>query len=157
MSSYIHNEMILFLQSAALGALLLLCYDLLAAVRNVIPHHPAFVALEDLLYWLGTGIFVFVRVYQTNQGILRSFLFLGVLLGVILCHATVGPIFVKIWTKTLAFPVLIVKISIKRLLFLCRRCKIFVYKSANRWKRCGKVRGLRTKRGKQVEKVEKEA
>lgn len=157
MSSYIHNEMILFLQSAALGALLLLCYDLLVAVRSVIPHNPAAVAIEDLSYWLGTGLFVFVRVYQTNQGILRSFLFLGVLLGVILCNATIGPLFVKIWTKILTFPVLFVKISIKRLIFLGRRCKIFVYKSANHWKGCRKDRGLRTKRGKQVEKVEKEA
>lgn len=155
MSAYIHVEMLLFLQSACMGALLLLCYDLLAALRQAIPHHPAAIAAEDLLYWLLTGMTVFARIYQSNQGILRSFLFLGMILGVLLCHATISPLFVKIWTKILTIPVFFIKKLIKRLLFLGGRCKIFMYKSANQRIQRKKERSLRIKRGKQIEKVEK--
>lgn len=77
MSSYIHNEMFLFLQSVITGAVLLFCYDILRAVRKVIPHSTAAIAAEDLIYWTGCSMGVFACVYRSNQGILRFFSFRG--------------------------------------------------------------------------------
>ena len=36
MSAFIHHELLLLLRTIAVGAVLLLCYDLLAAFRNVL-------------------------------------------------------------------------------------------------------------------------
>ena len=80
MSSYIHHEMLLFLQAVVTGAALLLCYDFLRAFRRVIPHDTFWVAAEDILFWLFCSIAVFSSVYRTNQGSLRFFLFLGIAL-----------------------------------------------------------------------------
>ena len=38
MSAFIHHELLLLLRTIAVGAVLLLCYDLLAAFRNVFAH-----------------------------------------------------------------------------------------------------------------------
>ena len=38
MSTFIHHELFLLLRTIAVGAVLLLCYDLLAAFRNVFAH-----------------------------------------------------------------------------------------------------------------------
>lgn len=159
MSSYMHREMLLFFQSAGLGAVILLCYDVLRIVRNVIPHHPGAVAVEDFLYWLSVGMVVFVRIYQTNQGILRAFLIWGAVFGALFCHLTVSPYFVSVFTKILAFPIQIIKKVIKRLLFWIRRCRIYLCKTANRRIMPKSHKNSRTKRvsqfGKFKEKQQK--
>lgn len=155
MSSYMHFEVVLFLQSAALGALLILGYDLLVALRRVLPHHPAVVALEDLGFWFGAAFLVFAGVYRTNQGTLRSFLFLGMVLGAVLCGNTISPIFVKSSEVILGIPVVFAKFSTNRLLFLVKRCKIYECKFAYFADRKKKARFLRLKRSKQVEKFRK--
>ena len=52
MSAFIHHELLLLLRTIAVGAVLLLCYDLLAAFRNVFAHSDKAVGTEDILYWL---------------------------------------------------------------------------------------------------------
>lgn len=152
MSTYIRYETILFFQSVCIGALLLLFYDLLLAFRKAVPHASAWTAAEDLLYWLFTSVFVFSFIYRTNQGILRSFLLLGLLLGAWICHITVSPLFLRIWTIILGIPVLFVKISIKRLLFLRERGKILLRNMEKSVSRRKKDRTSQRKRSKQVEK-----
>ncbi len=150
-----HFETILFLKAVGLGAILILCYDLLIALRRVISHHFAAVALEDLVFWLTAALMIFSRVYCTNQGILRSFLFLGMLLGAILCRSTISPLFIRGAAVVLGIPVVFVKFSTKRLLFLVRRCKIYLYKFAIFADQKKKARVLRMKRSKQVGKFKK--
>ncbi len=55
------------------------------------PRHKAAFFLQfgvfrafDILYWLVLTMLVFARIYQTNQGILRNFLFFGLLSGAFL-------------------------------------------------------------------------
>lgn len=121
-------ELLLFLSSAGMGAVLCLCYEFLAALRNLIPHSRTAVSVEDLIYWTAAGIFIFIVVYRTNQGILRFFLLLGNVFGAWLCSFTAGPLFRKMIRFACGIPVNFVKSSIKRLLFLIRRCNILVYK-----------------------------
>ena len=48
MSAFIHHELLLLLRTIAVGAVLLLCYDLLAAFRNVFAHSDKAVGTEDI-------------------------------------------------------------------------------------------------------------
>ena len=73
MSAFIHHELLLLLRTIAVGAVLLLCYDLLAAFRNVFAHSDKAVGTEDILYWLCCAFFVFSEIYRSNEGILRFF------------------------------------------------------------------------------------
>lgn len=144
-------EMLLFLQSAGIGAVLCLCYEFLAALRNVIPHSRTAVSVEDMIYWTAAGIFIFIVIYRTNQGILRSFLFLGNILGAWICSLTAGPLFRRGIQFICGMPVNFVKSSIKRLLFLIRRCNILLHKHKNVQKKCF----LKKKRIRQLEKIKK--
>ena len=74
MSAFIHHELLLLLRTIAVGAVLLLCYDLLAAFRNVFAHSDKAVGTEDILYWLCCCPFCFSEIYRSNEGILRFFL-----------------------------------------------------------------------------------
>ena len=92
----------------------------------------------DLLYWVCAGLLVFAGIYRINQGILRSFLFLGIISGAFLTYLTIKPLFEKICYIILEVPVRFVKKTSKKyinwLLFFCKRCKILVKQSANQYK-----------------------
>ena len=59
MSAFIHHELLLLLRTIAVGAVLLLCYDLLAAFRNVFAHSDKAVGTEDILYLALLCLFCF--------------------------------------------------------------------------------------------------
>lgn len=160
MSTYIQNEVWLFLQAVAGGAGLLLFYSLILVIRRIIPHSPAAKGIFDLFYWLAAALLVFARIYRINQGILRNFLFFGIAAGAFLTYLTIRPIFEKICYKILEAPVRLVKKIykkyIKRLLFWGKRCKILVRQSANQYKISTGNR-LRMRRGKRFGKIREKA
>ena len=128
MSTFIHHELLLLVRTVAAGAVLLLCYDLLIALRNVLVHSEKAAGMEDLLYWLCCAFFIFSEIYRTNEGILRFFMICGFLMGAYACYRTLGGVFVKYCTKLLEIPVIIIKFLIKWLLFPVKRCKLLKYK-----------------------------
>ena len=76
MSTFIHHELFLLLRTIAVGAVLLLCYDLLAAFRNVFAHSDKAVGTEDILYWAPAVFFgfrLFIRSVYLPQDPRRYF------------------------------------------------------------------------------------
>ncbi|MFQ9158089.1 MAG: spore cortex biosynthesis protein YabQ [Blautia sp.] len=136
MESYIHYEFLLLIQSVYTGAALLLCYSCLLILRRLLPHSRLGVMAEDLIYWLFAGCFLSVRLYDKNEGILRLFLAAGLLLGAFAAKKLIEPVFISLTVKILEYPLKIVKILIKRLLFWAERCKISVCEFASRWGKC---------------------
>lgn len=123
-----HFEVLLFFQSVLMGVILLLCYDVLVILRKVFPHSSAAVGMEDLLYWILAAAVVFSQVYRLNQGTLRGFLFTGIIMGAIICHLTIGELFVRIVSFILGAFVFYAKKIINMLLFPVKRGKIFLCK-----------------------------
>ncbi|WP_295305417.1 spore cortex biosynthesis protein YabQ [Blautia sp.] len=160
MSTYIHNEIWLFLQSMLGGAGLVICYSLIGVIKRLLLENPAAGGISDILYWLAAGLLVFARIYQINHGILRNFLFLGIAAGAFLTYLTIKPILDKICYIILEIPVrFIKKISkkyIKRLLFWGKRCKILVRQSANQYKNSTRNH-LQTRRGRKFGKIGEKA
>ena len=68
MSAFIHHELLLLLRTIAVGAVLLLCYDLLAAFRNVFVHSDKAVGTEDILYWLCCAFLFFGDLTEAIEG-----------------------------------------------------------------------------------------
>ena len=155
MSGYIKYEAFLFLLAVGTGAFLFLIYEFLRVLRELIPHHPAVTACEDICYWIAAGIFLFSVIYQCNKGIIRCFFFLGCIFGAWLCSVTFAPPLKKGMEIILGIPVNFVKFSTKRLLFFIKRCNIFVCYLGNRQQRTRKRRSLDRKRSSRVEKIKK--
>lgn len=95
MSSTIGWEAQFWLYAAALGACLLFLYDCFRIVRRVFPHKTAAVGIEDVVYWLVSGVFIFRMLYRFNNGIIRWFAVFGMLVGMVLYHLTISVPFVK--------------------------------------------------------------
>ena len=88
----IGKELSVFLQAVLAGNLIYLVYALIRVMRRLWKHNLFFISLEDLIFWIGTGIYLFVRIYQTSDGIIRWYFVIGVLLGGILTHFIISQI-----------------------------------------------------------------
>ncbi len=93
MSAYVTRELILLACSIWQGAVLGFWYDMIKTARKIVPHGRAAVSAEDLLYWIAAALYLFVKIYGENSGILRGYLFGGILCGAALYHWSIGRFF----------------------------------------------------------------
>ena len=96
MNDAIMVELRFFGTSVLWGVILLILYDLLRIFRRVIIHNGFFVAFEDLIYWVVSGLLIFHMMYQQNNGIIRGFAILAMLIGMTLYHSVFSELFVNI-------------------------------------------------------------
>ncbi len=134
MSAYLTTEVLLFAKAFWNGACLLLIYDVFRILRGVIRHGKILTALEDVGYWIFCAFYLLGYFYRENSGELRGYLFAGVLLGALACHASISRLFVALGTrllkvcgKILGVPLKKIKKGIKRLKFRMFRFKIYWY------------------------------
>lgn len=87
MNQAIIAELRFFGTSVVWGMLLLVIYDLLRIIRRVVKHNNFFVALQDILYWVTCSLLIFIMMYRQNNGIIRGFSILAMLLGMLIYHS----------------------------------------------------------------------
>lgn len=76
--------MLFFAHSFVWGIEMAIVYEGLRILRYLIRHGTFALAVEDLLYWIAYGILLFRMIYLENDGMIRGFALLAVLLGMIL-------------------------------------------------------------------------
>lgn len=101
MSEIISEQYEMLLISLCEGMALACGYNVIMIIRNVIKHNQIVKDIEDILYFMFVGIYIFVIVYIANQGIIRGFILFGVLAGASLFHMGIGIHLVKIVSKIL--------------------------------------------------------
>lgn len=139
-----NHELAFFFQSVLWGVCLLFFYDLLRIGRRLFPRRVLLVSVEDLLYWSLAGVFLFGKMYQANEGSIRAYSVIAVILGMVIYSNSISAKFVSMAVKILGIPIKFLISVEKRLLFAIRQCKILI------WKRLRAVKRS-LKRGRTVE------
>ena len=80
----IHEEMMVFLIAVVSGAIVRLVYQCIRCFRRIVVHDLAAVSVEDMIFWLGSAVYMFVQIYHTSDGSIRWYFILGVALGAVL-------------------------------------------------------------------------
>ncbi len=70
-----------FLISMLYGVILSLVYDVVRSFRRTVAHTNFSIAVEDFLYWMFWMCMIISMIYTYNNGELRSYVILGLLLG----------------------------------------------------------------------------
>ena len=94
----IRTEVYIFLVSVVTGMVVRLVYRCISSFRQIVRHSFILIEIEDLIYWTGTAIYVFVQIYHTNSGTIRWYSTLGLVLG-----AVIMTCFLKKCTKKSTF------------------------------------------------------
>ena len=82
----IGEELSIFLQAILAGNLVCLVYEAIRIFRRIIRHNLFWLSAEDLVFWLGTAVFLFIKIYQTSRGMIRWYFVVGVFLGSIFTY-----------------------------------------------------------------------
>lgn len=84
MTVSVSSQAYIFLCSVVGGAAIALLYDIFRILRKAIRTGNLATYLEDLVFWILVAVVMFATVYYSNEGELRSYIFLGTFLGVVL-------------------------------------------------------------------------
>lgn len=82
----IEKEVSIFLQAVLAGNLVYLVYSAIRVFRRIVKHNLFFVSVEDFVFWIGTGLYLFIEIEETSNGNIRWYFVLGVLAGGYLTH-----------------------------------------------------------------------
>lgn len=80
----IGKEIIVFAVAVCSGANVRLAYRCLSCFREIVKHSLLIMGIEDLIFWIGTALYIFVQIYQTSSGSIRWYFVLGVVSGAVL-------------------------------------------------------------------------
>ena len=76
-----------------LGFLLMSAYRVLKLIRKIIKHSIILISIEDIIYWMCSGILMFLLLYKEDAGTVRWFAVALVLIGMIIYREVVEKIF----------------------------------------------------------------
>lgn len=96
----IKEEMMVFLVAVLSGAIVCLVYQCIRCFRRIVAHRLAVISVEDMFFWVGSAVYMFVQIYHTSDGSIRWYFILGVVFGVILMSAFLngaGKLYKKIY------------------------------------------------------------
>lgn len=95
MSYFLTNQASQFLSAMFAGMVLSCIYDVFRIFRNVIKHKSVWINVEDFFYWNFVGIFLYVLIFYSNDGILRWFIIASAILGAFVYNIGIGRFIVK--------------------------------------------------------------
>ena len=72
------------------GVLITVVYDVLRVFRRVIAHGNVWIGIEDCILWIWTSLWTFSVMYRENDGSLRMYTILTMVLGMIVYHQTIS-------------------------------------------------------------------
>lgn len=74
------NEFQVFACFYIIGIIIAFVFDFFKALRKEIRHKDFIVWIEDIIYLLFSGILIFIGIFKINQGILRFYIVLAIIL-----------------------------------------------------------------------------
>lgn len=131
MNDFILSEVNFFLASFLWGALLFLAYDLFVVMRRIIPHAKLIIAIEDIGFWITASILIFRMMYQMNDGVIRYYAIVSVILGMKIYQISLGKLVVSIGSRIGLW----IKKQIKRFFHLIATPLRFLLKQVKRFLR----------------------
>lgn len=114
------NQALLFLIFIINGILIGLLFDFFRISRRVISTNNIMTYIEDILFWILTGFIILYSVFIFNNGEIRLFMFLGIIIGTILYMVFVSSYIIKINIKIINI--------LKKILDIILTPFIFIYK-----------------------------
>ncbi|NLM09439.1 MAG: spore cortex biosynthesis protein YabQ [Clostridiaceae bacterium] len=76
------EEINVFLSALCAGITAGFIYDLLRMKRRAIKTRTFFIGVEDVLFWVIAALLTFITAYISNQGEIRLYFFLAMVLGI---------------------------------------------------------------------------
>jgi spore cortex biosynthesis protein YabQ len=107
------------------GVLTGMLFDIYRVFRGLENPNKILTFIEDTLFWILTGIIVFIFLFSTNYAYMRMYVYVAIALGIILYMALFSRIFIKVQYKLFINIAKVVRVTFN---FLFYPIRIVVYK-----------------------------
>ena len=85
------------------GFLIGILFDIFRILRKSFKTKDIVTYIEDILFWIITGVFLLYSVFNFNDGEIRLYMFIAILIGVLLYMLILSSYIVKINVKIITF------------------------------------------------------
>ena len=125
------NQAYLFLVFSLTGVIIGILFDFFRILRRTIKTSNFITYVEDILFWILTGFLILYSIWYFNNGEIRIYMFLGIILGVLIYMLTLSSILIKIFSKILRPLINVLELPFKTIFSIFRRLitaieKIFI-------------------------------
>ena len=115
------NQAYLFLVFSLTGVAIGVLFDFFRILRRTIKTSNILTYIEDILFWILTGLLVLYNIWYFNNGEIRIYMFFGIIIGVLIYMSTLSNILIKTFSTILQTIIKIFKVPIKAILAFFRR------------------------------------
>lgn len=115
------NQAYLFLVFSLTGVVIGILFDFFRILRKTIKTSNLITYIEDILFWILTGLLILYNIWYFNNGEIRVFLFLGIILGVLIYMSTLSSIVIKTFTKILKTIIKVLELPFKTIIVVFRK------------------------------------
>ena len=112
----ITNQAILFFTFIIIGIIIGFLFDFFRILRKTFNTADIITYIEDIIFWILTGFIVIYAIFVFNNGEIRFYMFLAILLGCILYMILLSKLIINISVKVLGTFMEIVKKFVKIML-----------------------------------------
>lgn len=92
----VENQAYLFLVFSFTGMLIGILFDFFRVLRKTYKTLDVITYIEDILFWILTGILIIYNIWFFNDGEIRLFMILGIIIGALLYTLTISCFVIKI-------------------------------------------------------------
>lgn len=117
----VENQAYLFLVFSLTGVIIGLLFDLFRVLRKSLKTADIITYLEDILFWIFSGILILYNIWYFNDGEIRLFMFLGIIMGIMIYMLTLSNLFIKIFQTILSTLIKILAIPFKTIITIFRK------------------------------------
>ena len=93
----INNQAVLFLIFSLNGVIIGLIFDFFRILRKSFKTSNLITYIQDIIFWIITGISVIFFMYSFSDGTIRFYMFLGLMFGFIIYILTISHYIIKIF------------------------------------------------------------
>lgn len=92
----VESQAYLFIVFSLTGVGLGILFDFFRAIRKTFKTPDFVTYIEDILYWILAGIIILYNIWFFNDGEIRIFMILGIVIGALIYGLTLSSLFIKI-------------------------------------------------------------
>jgi len=115
------NQAYLFLVFSLTGVIIGILFDFFRILRRTIKTSNFITYIEDILFWILTGFLILYNIWYFNNGEIRIYMFLGIILGVLIYMLTLSSILIKIFSKILRTLINMLELPFKTIISIFRK------------------------------------
>ena len=117
----VQNQAYLFLIFSLTGVEIGILFDFFRILRRTIKTGNIVTYIQDILFWILTGILVLYNIWYFNNGEIRIYMFLGIIIVTLIYMSTLSNISVKLFTKILSMIIKALEIPFKTIITIFRK------------------------------------